>query len=58
LIGARALGYESEYGSIDAGKRACLVAVTLPPDVIDVAEYLVNGIPPEDISFHNDFNAQ
>jgi len=58
LVGARALGFESDYGSIEAGKRASFVAVTLPADVIDVAEYLVNGIAPEDISLFHGADAQ
>lgn len=44
LVGARALGFESEYGSIEAGKRARLLAVTVPANATDVEEYLVSGI--------------
>jgi cytosine/adenosine deaminase-related metal-dependent hydrolase len=47
--GARALGLEVDYGTIEAGKRARLVAVTVPRDVVDVEEYLVSGIEPEQI---------
>lgn len=44
LVGARALGFETEYGSIESGKRARILAVTVPADVTDVEEYLVSGI--------------
>jgi cytosine/adenosine deaminase-related metal-dependent hydrolase len=47
--GARALGFESEYGSIEPGKRARLLAVTIPRGTDDVEEYLVSGIHPEQI---------
>ena len=44
LQGARALGFESEFGSIEPGKRARLLAVSIPPRTADVEEYLVSGI--------------
>ena len=47
--GARALGFDGEYGTIEPGKRARLVAVDIPADVEDVEEYLVSGIQPEQI---------
>jgi cytosine/adenosine deaminase-related metal-dependent hydrolase len=47
LIGARALRYGEQYGSIEAGKRASLIAVRLPPHVEDVEEYLVGGVKPD-----------
>ena len=43
LDGATALGFRSELGSIEPGKRAELVAVDVPADVADVEEYLVSG---------------
>jgi aminodeoxyfutalosine deaminase len=43
--GARALGREAEFGTIRPGKRARLIAVTIPPGVTDVEEYLVSGVP-------------
>jgi 5-methylthioadenosine/S-adenosylhomocysteine deaminase len=46
LQGARALGFEDDLGSIEAGKRAQLIAVRLPEKVGDVEEYLVGGIEP------------
>jgi cytosine/adenosine deaminase-related metal-dependent hydrolase len=47
--GARALGFDSELGSIEPGKRAQLLAVRLPAAVPDVEEYLLSGIDPGDI---------
>src|SRR5687767_634590 len=47
LIGAQALRHDADYGSIEAGKRAALVAVRVPPTVSDVEEYLVGGIKPD-----------
>jgi cytosine/adenosine deaminase-related metal-dependent hydrolase len=46
LVGARALGFAGDYGSIDAGKRAALIAVSIPEGVSDVEEYLLGGIEP------------
>ena len=51
LHGARALGFETEFGSIEAGKRARLLAVTIPATVSDVEEYLVSGIEPSQLSW-------
>jgi cytosine/adenosine deaminase-related metal-dependent hydrolase len=45
--GARALGFDGEFGSIEAGKRAALLAVSLPAGVADVEEYLLSGINPQ-----------
>lgn len=42
--GARALGVDGDYGTIEPGKRARLLAVTVPAGVDDVEEYLVSGI--------------
>jgi cytosine/adenosine deaminase-related metal-dependent hydrolase len=44
--GAEALGFASELGTIEPGKRAELIAVRLPPEAADVEEYLVGGIGP------------
>jgi cytosine/adenosine deaminase-related metal-dependent hydrolase len=47
--GSRALGFGADYGTIEAGKLARLLAVTVPAGTDDVEEYLVNGISPEQI---------
>ncbi|HUK64355.1 MAG TPA: amidohydrolase family protein, partial [Dongiaceae bacterium] len=46
-VGADALGFGREYGTIAPGARAALVAVTVPAGVRDVEEYLVSGITPD-----------
>jgi len=45
--GARALGFDADYGTLDPGKVARLLAVDVPPGIDDVEEYLVSGIQPE-----------
>jgi cytosine/adenosine deaminase-related metal-dependent hydrolase len=52
--GARALGFDAEYGTIEPGKCARLVAVEIPADVEDVEEYLVSGIQPQQIRWVED----
>jgi cytosine/adenosine deaminase-related metal-dependent hydrolase len=47
--GARALGFEAEYGTMEVGKRARLLAVAIPPGAGDVEECLVSGIGPGQI---------
>ena len=49
--GAEALGFGSEFGTIEARKRAQLIAVRVPSGVDDVEEYLVSGITPGDVSW-------
>jgi aminodeoxyfutalosine deaminase len=51
LVGARALGFGDEFGSLEAGKRAAMIAVRIPDRVSDVEEYLVGGIAPQDIQW-------
>jgi cytosine/adenosine deaminase-related metal-dependent hydrolase len=52
-IGARALGFENDLGTIEPHKRASLIVVRLADAVTDVEEYLVSGISPEAISWLN-----
>jgi cytosine/adenosine deaminase-related metal-dependent hydrolase len=47
--GARALGFDADYGTIEPGKQARLLAVSVPPATGDVEEYLVGGIHPEQV---------
>ena len=49
--GARALGFDADYGTIEAGKRARLLAVSVPERVDDVEEYLVSGIQPAQLAW-------
>ncbi len=51
IQGARALGFDGEYGTIEPGKAARLATVTLPPGIDDVEEYLVSGIDPGQIGW-------
>ena len=46
IEGARALGFDADYGTIEPGKVARLLAVALPSSNSDVEEYLVGGIEP------------
>ena len=49
--GARALAFDGEYGTLDPGKLARLLAVDVPRGADDVEEYLVSGIQPEQLSW-------
>jgi cytosine/adenosine deaminase-related metal-dependent hydrolase len=49
--GARALGFDADYGTIEPGKRARLLAVDVPSAIEDVEEYLVSGIQPEQMQW-------
>jgi imidazolonepropionase-like amidohydrolase len=49
LQGARALGWADEFGTIEIGKRAALIAVSVPSHVTNVEQYLVGGIEPEHV---------
>ena len=44
-IGARALGFGREYGTLAAGKRAAIISVEVPRGIDDVEEYLVGDVP-------------
>jgi cytosine/adenosine deaminase-related metal-dependent hydrolase len=45
-VGAEALGFGADYGTIAPGRKAALLAVDVPPGTVDVEEYLVSGVPP------------
>lgn len=49
--GAAALGLDAELGTLAPGKRASMLAVSLPPAVDDVEEYLLSGIQPSQIQW-------
>jgi cytosine/adenosine deaminase-related metal-dependent hydrolase len=49
--GAQALGFGPDFGTIEPGKRAALIAVRLPGRVNDVEEYLVSGVEPSAITW-------
>jgi cytosine/adenosine deaminase-related metal-dependent hydrolase len=51
LTGARALRFDAQVGSIEAGKRAQLLLVHLPAGTGDVEEYLVSGVPPSAVQW-------
>ena len=50
-IGAEALGFGAEFGTLEPGKRASLLAVRVPDDVSDVEEYLLSGITPPQLAW-------
>jgi cytosine/adenosine deaminase-related metal-dependent hydrolase len=47
--GARALGFDADYGTIEPGRLARLLVVEIPPDAGDVEEYLVSGVQPDQL---------
>jgi cytosine/adenosine deaminase-related metal-dependent hydrolase len=49
--GAVALGFEKDHGTLEAGKRAQLIAVRLRSPTTDVEEYLVGGIDTSEITW-------
>jgi cytosine/adenosine deaminase-related metal-dependent hydrolase len=52
MVGARALRYDGEFGTIESGKQAALIAVRVPADVSDVEEYLVaSGVTPDAVQW-------
>jgi cytosine/adenosine deaminase-related metal-dependent hydrolase len=51
IAGATALGLGSEFGTMESGKRAALIAIRVPRSVEDVEEYLVSGVQPDTITW-------
>jgi cytosine/adenosine deaminase-related metal-dependent hydrolase len=51
LAGARALRFDAEFGSLEPGRRADVLAVRLPEGVTDVEEYLVSGVPLDSVTW-------
>lgn len=51
LGGARALGFQRDYGTIEPGKEPALITVRIPEGVSDVEEYLVSGVEPDAITW-------
>ena len=49
--GAAALGFSDDFGTIEPGKRADLIAVKIPSGIADVEEYLLRGIEPDAITW-------
>lgn len=50
-IGARALGFGDDFGTLEPGKRAAVIAVQVPAGVKDVEEFLVSGVPSSAVSW-------
>jgi cytosine/adenosine deaminase-related metal-dependent hydrolase len=46
IAGAEALGFGARFGTIEPGKRARLIAVSVPEGTTDVEECLVSGVDP------------
>lgn len=44
IVGARALGFDADYGTVEPGKSDRLIAVAVPESERAVEEYLVSGI--------------
>jgi cytosine/adenosine deaminase-related metal-dependent hydrolase len=53
-VGAEALAFGGETGTIEPGKRARLIAVRVPAAVRDVEQYLLTGIQPVDVCWLDD----
>ena len=57
VVGARALGLDATAGTIEPGKPSRLIAVAVPPEVVDVEEYLVSGVTPDRVHWVEDLIA-
>jgi cytosine/adenosine deaminase-related metal-dependent hydrolase len=57
VVGARALGFEATAGTLEPGRRADVLAIELPTDVVDVEEYLLSGIVPGQVRWVEDLIA-
>jgi cytosine/adenosine deaminase-related metal-dependent hydrolase len=44
INGARALGFDADFGTIDSGKRDALITVQIDGYVPSIEEHLVSGI--------------
>ena len=51
LVGARALRFDADFGSLEPGRRAAVLAVRVPEAVSDVEEYLVSGVRSDSVSW-------
>jgi 5-methylthioadenosine/S-adenosylhomocysteine deaminase len=49
--GARALGFDGDYGTIEPGKSARLLAVDIPRGTRHVEEYLVSGVERDQLTW-------
>ena len=47
--GARALGFADDFGTLEAGLRARMLAVAISGNVSDVEEFLLSGIEPSQV---------
>ena len=56
--GAHALRLEATAGTIEPGTPARMNAVAVPPEVVDVEEYLVSGITPDRVRWVEDLVAE
>ena len=60
MVGARALGFGDDFGSIESGRRDRLIAVSMPwaagspASAVDVEEYLVSGVRPDAVQWVTD----